>query len=116
MDEAMNELSLFVTGLYGKPLPKQNGAPIRLIVPWKYGLKSLKSIVKIEFTAKRPPTLWNQVGGLEYGWFSNVNPKRAHPRWSQAFEKVIPSMERRPTLMYNGYEEFVAGLYKGNEF
>jgi sulfoxide reductase catalytic subunit YedY len=116
LDEAMNELALFVTGIYGKPLPKQNGAPIRLIVPWKYGLKSLKTIVKIEFTAKQPPTLWSQVGPTEYGWYSNVNPKRPHPRWSQAFEKVIPSMERVPTLLYNGYEKFVAGLYKGNEY
>ncbi len=116
LDEAMNELALFVTGIYGKPLPKQNGAPLRLITPWKYGLKSIKSIVKIEFTAKQPPTLWNQVGPTEYGWYSNVNPKRPHPRWSQAYEKVIPSMERRPTLLYNGYEQFVAGLYKGNEY
>ncbi len=116
MDEAMNELALFVTGIYGKPLPKQNGAPFRLIIPWKYGLKSIKSIVEIEFTKRRPPSLWNEVGGTEYGWFSNVNPKRPHPRWSQAQEKVIPSMELRPTLMYNGYEEFVAGIYKGNEF
>jgi sulfoxide reductase catalytic subunit YedY len=116
IDEAMNELALFVTGIYGKPLPKQNGAPFRLIIPWKYGLKSIKSIVEIEFTKKRPPTLWNDVGGTEYGWFSNVNPKRPHPRWSQAQEKVIPSMELRPTLMYNGYEEFVGGIYKGNEF
>ena len=116
MDEAMNELAMFVTGIYGKPLPKQNGAPFRLIVPWKYGLKSIKSIVKIEFTEKRPATLWNQVGGLEYGWYSNVNPKRPHNRWSQASEKVIPTMERRPTLPYNGYEEFVGDLYTGNEF
>jgi len=116
LDEAMNELALFVTGIYGKPLPKQNGAPFRLIVPWKYGLKSIKSIVKIEFTAKQPPTLWAQVGPTEYGWYSNVNPKKAHPRWSQAFEKVIPTMERRPTLPYNGYDQFVAALYKGNEF
>ncbi len=116
LDEAMNELALFVTGIYGKPLPKQNGAPFRLIVPWKYGLKSIKSIVKIEFTAKQPQTLWAQVGPTEYGWYSNVNPKKAHPRWSQAFEKVIPTMERRPTLPYNGYDQFVAALYKGNEF
>lgn len=116
MDEAMNELALFVTGLYGKPLPKQNGAPIRLIVPWKYGLKSLKSIVKIEFTAKRPPTLWNTAVPQEYGWYSNVNPKRPHPRWSQAQEKVIPRMQLRPTLMYNGYEKYVAHLYKESDF
>jgi sulfoxide reductase catalytic subunit YedY len=116
IEEAMNELALFVTGIYGKPLPKQNGAPFRLITPWKYGLKSIKSIVEIEFTKKRPPSLWNDIGGTEYGWYSNVNPKRPHPRWSQAQEKVIPSMELRPTLMYNGYEEFVGGMYKGNEF
>lgn len=116
IDEAMNELTLFVTGLYGKPLPKQNGAPMRLIVPWKYGLKSIKSIVKIEFTARRPPSFWNQTQGQEYGWYSNVNPKRPHPRWSQAFEKVIPTMERRPTLSYNGYEQYVAALYKESDF
>ncbi|HYM13253.1 MAG TPA: protein-methionine-sulfoxide reductase catalytic subunit MsrP [Bryobacterales bacterium] len=116
MDEAMNELALFVTGLYGHSLPKQNGAPFRLITPWKYGLKSIKSIVKIEFTAKRPPTLWNVAVPDEYGWYSNVNPKRPHPRWSQAHEKVIPTMESRPTLMYNGYEKYVAALYKGNEY
>jgi len=116
IDEAMNELAMFVTGIYGKPLPKQNGAPIRLITPWKYGLKSIKSITEIQFTRNRPSTLWNGSFGDEYGWYSNVNPKRPHPRWSQAQEKVIPSMEVRPTLMYNGYEEFVAGLYSGNEY
>lgn len=116
LDEAMNELALFVTGIYGKPLPKQNGAPIRLITPWKYGLKSIKSIVKIEFTAKRPPTLWNEVGASEYGWYSNVNPNRPHPRWSQAQEKVLPDMKIRPTLLYNGYEQYVASLYTGKEF
>ena len=116
LDEAMNELALFVTGIYGKPLPKQNGAPIRLIVPWKYGLKSIKSIVTLEFTSRRPPTLWNQAQGLEYGWYSNVNPARPHPRWSQASERVLPTGERRPTLPYNGYHEFVAHLYNGKEF
>ena len=116
IDEAMNELALFVTGIYGKSLPKQNGAPIRLITPWKYGLKSIKSIVKIEFTAKRPPTFWNQLQSGEYGWYSNVNPNRPHPRWSQASEKVIPKMERRPTLMYNGYGQYVAALYKDSDF
>lgn len=116
MDEAMNEMTLMVTGIYGKPLPKQNGAPIRLITPWKYGLKNIKSIVEIEFTKKRPGTLWNKVGGDEYGWYSNVNPDRPHPRWSQASERVLPDMSRRPTLKYNGYEEFVGSLYKGNEF
>ncbi len=116
LDEAMNELAMFVTGIYGKPLPKQNGAPFRLITPWKYGLKSVKSIVEIEFTSKRPGTLWNDVQGTEYGWYSNVNPERPHPRWSQATEKVIPMMEVRPTLPYNGYEEFVGALYNGKEF
>lgn len=116
LDEAMNELALFVTGIYGKPLPKQNGAPIRLIVPWKYGLKSIKSIDVIEFTSEQPPTLWNQAQGLEYGWYSNVNPARPHARWSQASERVLPTGERVKTLPYNGYQEFVAGLYGGKEF
>ena len=112
----MNELALFATGIYGKPLPKQNGAPIRLIVPWKYGLKSIKSILKIESTKRRPPTLWNQVAGREYGWYSNVNPKWPHPRWSQATEKVIPDMEARPTPAFNSYKAFVAPLCQGKEF
>jgi len=116
IEEAMNEMSLFVTGIYGKPLPKQNGAPFRLITPWKYGLKSIKSIVEIEFTKKRPPTLWNKVGPREYGWYSNVDPSKPHPRWSQAMDKIIPHGEERPTLLYNGYEKYVASLYKGNEF
>jgi sulfoxide reductase catalytic subunit YedY len=116
MDEALNPLTMVVTGLYGKPLPKQNGAPIRLIVPWKYGYKSIKSIVRIEFVSKRPPTFWNRTQPREYGFYSNVNPNKPHPRWSQAVEKVIPTMERRPTLLYNGYEKYVAHLYKGSEF
>ena len=116
IDEAMNELALFVTGIYGKPLPKQNGAPIRLITPWKYGLKSIKSIVEIEFTKRRPPTLWNKVAPREYGWYSNVDPTQPHPRWSQATDRIIPFGDERPTLMYNGYEEFVASLYKGDEY
>lgn len=116
LEEATNELALMVTGIYGKPLPKQNGAPIRLIAPWKYGLKCIKSIVEIEFTSKRPPTLWNKVGGDEYGWYSNVNPKRPHPRWSQAMDRLIPTGEERPTLPYNGYEEYVGALYTGKEF
>ena len=116
LDEAMNPLTMLVTGLYGKPLPKQNGAPIRVIVPWKYGYKSIKSIVTIEFTAKQPQTFWNQLQPAEYGFYSNVNPKKPHPRWSQAQEKLIPTMEVRPTLLYNGYEEWVAGLYNGKEF
>jgi len=105
-----------VTVIYGKPLPKQNGAPIRVIVPWKYGYKNPKSIVTIEFTAKQPRTFWNDSQPSEYGFYSNVNPKKPHPRWSQATEKVIPNMEVRPTLLYNGYEKWVAGLYNGKEF
>lgn len=116
LDEAMNPLTLVVTGMYGKPLPKQNGAPIRMILPWKYGYKSPKSIVKIEFTSKQPPTFWNKLHAAEYGFYSNVNPDKPHPRWSQAVEKVIPAMEKRPTLLYNGYEKQVAGLYNGKEF
>ena len=123
IDEAMNELALFGTGIYGKPLPKQNGAPVRAIIPWKYGLKNIKSIVEIEFTRKRPPTLWNKAAPTEYGWYSNVNPKKPHPRWSQAQEKVMAlapggrlGYSWRPTLMYNGYEAYVAELYDGSEY
>lgn len=116
IEEAMNELALFGTGLYGKPLPKQNGAPIRAVIPWKYGLKNIKSIVEIEFTRKRPPTLWNKAAPTEYGWYSNVNPKKPHPRWSQAQERIVPTGEIRPTLIYNGYESFVAELYTGKEY
>ncbi len=116
ISEAMNELALFGTGIYGKPLPKQNGAPIRAIIPWKYGLKSIKSIVEIEFTRRRPPTLWNQAVPTEYGWYSNVNPRKPHPRWSQAQERIIPTGEVRPTYMYNGYEAFVTDLYDGTEY
>ncbi len=116
MDEAMNELTLLTTGIYGKPLPKQNGAPVRLVVPWKYGYKSIKSIVKIEFTSSEPPTFWNKLNAQEYGFYSNIDPKKAHPRWSQAVEQLIPTMQRKPTLLYNGYEQYVASMYKGNEF
>ena len=114
MDEAMNPLALFVTGLYGKALPKQNGAPIRAILPWKYGYKSAKSIERIEFVSKRPRTFWNDSQPLEYGFYSNVNPKKPHPRWSQATERVLPRNERVPTQMYNGYSKWVASLYKGD--
>lgn len=116
MDEAMNPLAMFVTGMFGKPLPTQNGAPFRAIVPWKYGYKSPKSIASIEFTAKQPSTFWNKQQPAEYGFYSNVNPAKPHPRWSQAQEKVIPNMEIRPTQPYNGYEKWVAGLYNGKEF
>ena len=115
MDEAMHPLTMVVTGLYGKKLPKQNGAPIRIIVPWKYGYKSIKSIVKIDFVAKQPGTFWNKINSSEYGFYSNINPKKPHPRWSQAIEQVIPNMDRRPTLIYNGYGDWVAGLYNGKE-
>ncbi|HSL29368.1 MAG TPA: protein-methionine-sulfoxide reductase catalytic subunit MsrP [Anaerolineales bacterium] len=113
LDEAMNELTILATGLYGQPLPNPNGAPIRLVVPWKYGFKSIKSIVKIELTAEQPSTLWNSVGPREYGFYSNVNPERPHPRWSQATERRIGELSRRPTLMFNGYAEQVAHLYEG---
>lgn len=116
MDEAMHPLTMVVTGLYGKPLPKQNGAPVRIIVPWKYGYKSPKSIARIEFASGEPPTFWNRLQQAEYGFYSNVEPKKPHPRWSQAVEQMIPTMERRPTLQYNGYEKFVAGMYNGKEF
>ena len=111
MDEAMNELSFLATGLYGKPIPKQNGAPIRLVTPWKYGYKSIKSIVKIEFVTKEPPTFWNKLAPHEYPFISNVDPDVAHPRWSQKVERLIPDGEIRKTQKYNGYGEFVAGLY-----
>ena len=111
MAEAMNELSFLVTGLYGHELTKQNGAPIRLAVPWKYGFKSIKSIVKIEFTSKKPSTFWNDLDGLKNSWFANVDPKVPHPDWSQETETLIDTREVRPTLLYNGYESFVAHLY-----
>jgi sulfoxide reductase catalytic subunit YedY len=113
LDEAMNELTILATGLYGQAMPNQNGAPIRLVVPWKYGFKSIKSIVKIELVSERPNTLWNTVGPSEYGFYSNVNPERPHPRWSQASERRIGELKRRPTLMFNGYAEQVAHLYEG---
>jgi methionine sulfoxide reductase catalytic subunit len=115
MDEAMNPLAFVVTGLYGKRLPRQNGAPIRMVLPWKYGYKSAKSIVKIEFVKSQPQTFWHQVAADEYGFYSNVNPNKPHPRWSQAVERLIPNMERRQTMMYNGYEKWAAGMYNGKE-
>jgi sulfoxide reductase catalytic subunit YedY len=113
LDEAMHDLTILATGLYGMPMPNSNGAPIRLVVPWKYGFKSIKSIVKIELVAEQPSTLWNTVGANEYGFYSNVNPDRPHPRWSQASERRIGELGRRPTLMFNGYAEEVASLYEG---
>ncbi len=113
LDEAMHDLTLLATGLYGQPMPNPNGAPIRLVVPWKYGFKSIKSIVKIELVAEQPTTLWSMVGPGEYGFYSNVNPNRPHPRWSQASERRIGELGRRETLMFNGYGEQVASLYKG---
>jgi sulfoxide reductase catalytic subunit YedY len=113
LDEAMNDLTLLATGLYGQPMPNPNGAPIRLVVPWKYGFKSIKSIVKIELVAEEPNTLWSMVGPNEYGFYSNVNPEVPHPRWSQATERRVGELGRRPTLMFNGYGEQVAHLYEG---
>jgi sulfoxide reductase catalytic subunit YedY len=113
MDEAMHPLTMIATGIYGKPLPNQNGAPLRLVVPWKYGFKSIKSIVKISFTETQPETSWNMSGPREYGFYSNVNPNVSHPRWSQARERVIGQLFKQKTLMFNGYEEEVASLYKG---
>lgn len=112
MDEAINELTMLVTGIYGHALPKQNGAPLRLVTPWKYGYKSIKSITKIEFVDKQPHTFWNDLAPAEYDFLSNVNPQVPHPRWSQATEQPIPDGPRRPTLRYNGYGAQVAALYK----
>jgi methionine sulfoxide reductase catalytic subunit len=111
MDEAMHDLTFIATGLYGKPIPRQNGAPLRLVAPWKYGFKNVKSIVSIEFTDKRPVSFWEKLQASEYGFWANVNPQVPHPRWSQATEKPLGSSERIPTQLYNGYAEFVAGLY-----
>ncbi|BBK33569.1 sulfoxide reductase catalytic subunit YedY [Stella humosa] len=115
MEEATNELSFIATGLYGKPLPKQNGAPMRFVTPWKYGFKQVKSIVRVEFTDKRPVGYWEKLQASEYGFWANVNPAVSHPRWSQATERVLGSDERVPTLLFNGYGEYVADLYKGLE-
>lgn len=115
IEEAANELPLLVTGVYGKPLRNQFGAPIRLILPWKYGFKSGKAITRISFTAERPKTFWEGLQPIEYGFWANVNPEVAHPRWSQATESLIGTNERRPTLLFNGYGEQVAHLYRGLE-
>ena len=116
LDEAMHPLTLMATGIFGKPLPNQNGAPLRLVVPWKYGFKSIKSIVRITLTDKQPDTSWNMANAREYGFYSNVNPNVSHPRWSQASERRLGGglfARRQPTLMFNGYEEEVAALYDG---
>jgi len=113
MDEAMNDLTLLATGLYGKDLLPQNGAPIRLVVPWKYGFKGIKAIVKIDLVPDMPTSLWMNAASNEYGFFANVNPQVPHPRWSQATERRIGELSRRPTLMFNGYAEEVAFLYEG---
>lgn len=115
MAEATNELAFLVTGAYGHPVAKQMGAPLRLAVPWKYGFKSIKSIVRFSFTADRPKGMWEKLQPAEYGFWANVNPEVSHPRWSQASEELIGVGERRPTLLFNGYGEFVADLYKGLE-
>lgn len=117
IDEAMNPLTLLAVGMYGKILPNQNGAPLRLVVPWKYGFKSIKSIVKIEFTEKEPVTTWSQMAPDEYGFYANVNPQVSHPRWSQAQERRLPSGLLKPniipTTLFNGYADDVAHLYQG---
>jgi methionine sulfoxide reductase catalytic subunit len=113
MDEAMNPLALFATGLYGKPLPNQNGAPLRLVTPWKYGFKGVKAIVSINFTDRQPVNTWQKQASNEYGFYANVNPNKDHPRWSQARERRIGEFFKRPTLMFNGYTEQVASMYSG---
>lgn len=118
LDEAMHPLTILAVGMYGEVLPNQNGAPLRLVVPWKYGFKSIKSIVRIQLTDKQPVTTWQSLAPSEYGFYSNVNPEVGHPRWSQATERRIASdsgvfAKRRPTLMFNGYADQVASLYAG---
>lgn len=113
MAEAANELAFMVTGVYGKPLAKQFGAPLRLALPWKYGFKSIKSIVKVTFTEERPVSFWERIASNEYGFWANVNPEVPHPRWSQAQERLLHTGETIPTVIYNGYGEQVAGLYDG---
>jgi len=113
IDEAMNDLALLVTGLYGSPLPAQDGAPIRLVVPWKYGFKGIKAIVKIDLVADQPNTFWKTIAPDEYGFYANVNPDVPHPRWLQSSERRIGELTRRPTLLFNGYAEQVASMYQG---
>jgi sulfoxide reductase catalytic subunit YedY len=113
LDEAMNDLAILATGLYGKDLPPQDGAPVRLVTPWKYGFKSIKAIVRIDLVGEQPTSLWMNAAPNEYGFYSNVNPEVDHPRWSQASERRIGEVGRRKTLKFNGYEEEVASLYEG---
>jgi len=115
IDEALNELAFFTVGIYGHPLPKPNGAPWRLVLPWKYGYKGPKAVVRIEFVNEQPQTFWNDLQPGEYGFHSNVNPSRPHPRWSQASERVLDTGDRIPTQRYNGYEAQVASLYPGED-
>ena len=116
LDEAMHPLTIMATGIYGKPMPNQNGAPVRLVVPWKYGYKSIKSVVKISLVKDQPPTAWGRYSSREYGFYSNVNPNREHPRWSQKYEQRIGGglfARQIETLMFNGYEKEVSSLYEG---
>ena len=113
LDEAMHPLTLLTVGMYGQVLPNQNGAPVRVVIPWKYGFKSAKSLVRISLTADQPKTAWNIAAPQEYGFYSNVNPEVSHPRWSQATERRIGEFRRRNTLMFNGYGDQVASLYAG---
>ncbi|HLJ85249.1 MAG TPA: protein-methionine-sulfoxide reductase catalytic subunit MsrP [Candidatus Angelobacter sp.] len=113
MDEAMHPLTILAVGLYGEALPNVDGAPVRLVVPWKYGFKGIKAIVKVSFVENMPPTTWNRMASNEYGFYSNVNPQVDHPRWSQAKERRIGEFLKRPTLMFNGYSDQVASLYSG---
>ena len=116
LDEALHPLTIMATGIYGRDIPKQNGAPLRLVVPWKYGFKSIKSVVRITLTDREPPTSWNKANAREYGFYSNVNPEVDHPRWSQASERRIGGglfAKNIPTRMFNGYADDVAGLYDG---
>jgi sulfoxide reductase catalytic subunit YedY len=115
LDEAMHPLAFAVTGLYGQSLPKQNGAPLRLALPWKYGFKSAKAITRIHLTQAQPPTSWSQQAPSEYGFYGNVNPQVPHPRWSQARENRLGELQKRPTLPFNGYAEWVARLYQGQD-
>jgi sulfoxide reductase catalytic subunit YedY len=113
LDEAYNDLAILATGIYGRELLPQNGAPVRLVLPWKYGLKGIKSIVKIDLVEEMPTSLWMAAAPNEYGFYSNVNPDVSHPRWSQSTERRLGELDRRPTLMFNGYEEQVGYLYEG---